>query len=126
MERKFNLTQHTPTPEQLMDGVFTSVTDERKVRELLTFDGIPSVDDINRRASELADIAKSHDVSCAMIGGAPFLMGALEIALRARGIRPVYAFSRREAVESMGEDGVVNKTMWNHHGHLGVVNAPKV
>ena len=35
----------------------------------------------------------------AMIGGAPFLMPTLERELRAVGIIPLYAFSKREAVE---------------------------
>jgi hypothetical protein len=50
-----------------------------------------------------------------MIGGAPFLMGPLETALRARGFSPVYAFSVRESVERTTATGAVEKTATFRH-----------
>jgi len=45
-----------------------------------------------------------------MIGGAPYLMSALEAALEAVDLQPVYAFTRREVVERAQPDGSVAKT----------------
>ena len=44
-----------------------------------------------------------------MIGGALWLMGPLARALRARGLDPVFAFSRREVAEEVQADGTVRK-----------------
>ena len=50
-----------------------------------------------------------------MIGGAPFLMAPLESKLIEFGLDPVYAFSRRESVETVQDDGSVRKTtVFNH------------
>ena len=52
-----------------------------------------------------------------MIGGAPFLMAALERELvDTWGMRPVYAFSVRESVDSVQPDGTVRKTAIFRHG----------
>lgn len=60
--------------------------------------------------------------AAAMIGGAPFLMPALEKALRTKGILPVYAFSQRESVEEIMEDGTVRKTaVFKHRGFVEAV-----
>ena len=54
-----------------------------------------------------------------MIGGAPFLMGALESALLDYGITPVYAFSKRESVEEVQKDGSVKKiNIFRHAGFI--------
>jgi len=97
-----NLTQHQGTPEQ---GVYEP-ENKQLVKELLTFDAPPTKADIDSRAAALADIAVYHadcnDCWHAMIGGAPFFMGALERALKARGIQPVYSFTRRESKDLPG------------------------
>jgi hypothetical protein len=55
-----------------------------------------------------------------MIGGAPFLMAGLEKALRCTGLRAIYAFSRRESVEAVQEDGSVRKVaVFRHLGFVG-------
>lgn len=56
-----------------------------------------------------------------MIGGAPYLMAPLEEALLKRGLRPVYAFSKREIVETPLPDGGVEKKMiFRHLGFIEV------
>jgi hypothetical protein len=91
-----NLTQHDTTPEQRADGV-TDRIHPGLLAELLTFSSLPSPELISDRAEALARHAVSvyerwdipagtrdsdaSDWPQAMIGGAPFLMAALERAL---------------------------------------------
>jgi len=57
-----------------------------------------------------------------MIGGAPFLMSALEDALVIAGITPLYAFSVRESVEAEQADGSVRKVaVFRHLGFVEVM-----
>ena len=56
----------------------------------------------------------------AMIGGAPYLMPALEKELIALGIEPVYSFSERVSEETVQADGSVVKT--NVFKHVGFVS----
>ena len=113
-----NLTQHAATAEQLAAGVVDLPADQKAVLQvLLTFDDIPSADDIHSRAAAVAALAKGH--KAAMIGGALWLMGPLASALRAAGVHPVFAFSRRESVEQTQPDGSVKKVqVFRHAGFV--------
>lgn len=66
-------------------------------------------------------MAASAFADAAMIGGAPYLMGPLEAALKDRGIAPLYAFSERRSIEVKNEAGEVTKTAV--FVHLGFVEA---
>ena len=57
----------------------------------------------------------------AMIGGAPYLMGPLESALKAEGIIPMYAYSERVGEEFSKPDGSVEKRFV--FKHLGFYEA---
>lgn len=119
-----NLTQHVATPEQIAAGVVDLDAVKRsQLQKLLTFDTIPSVLDITSRALEIAEIAKAENCKTAMIGGAPFLMSALENALDIAQIKAVYAFSQRVSVESVTSDGTVTKT--NVFKHVGFVDVSR-
>lgn len=115
-----NLTQHTATPEQSAAGVVAAPFSER-LPSLLTFVGIPTPLEIRQRAEVIASLAADTGAKCAMIGGAPFFMGPLEVALRAVGIRAVFAFSDRVSVEETQEDGSVRKT--NVFKHIGFASS---
>ena len=123
-----NLTQHEATPQQIAEGVVDLTPEDRaQLRVLLTFDELPSAVQITTVASAICALAlmaglAGPPVAAAMIGGAPFLMSALERALRAAGVTPVYAFSRRESVEEVQPDGTVRKI--NVFRHLGFVKPP--
>jgi len=106
---------------------------KEKIQKLLTFEEIPSKEEIEARAKELARIAASEAshyagdtdnmiwITRVMIGGAPYLMGALEKALRESGFTPVYAFSKRESVEQPQPDGSVKKIqVFRHLGFVEV------
>ena len=114
-----NLTQHKASAEQLEAGV-VNATDEDSVeiKDTLTFEELPTQQSVADRAKYIAIIANTYEVSFAMIGGAPYLMAELEIALLQKGITPVYAFSKRVSVEKI-VDGKTIKT--NEFKHLGFV-----
>ncbi len=103
-----NLTQHAATPEQIAEGVVDLPRDAAAaLRQALTFDSLPTREEIQSRAREIAALAalyasgedredgKGFALS-AMIGGAPWLMGPLSEALREQGLAPIFAFCVRE------------------------------
>lgn len=104
-----NLTQHEPTIEQINAGVIEP-TDKAKVKELLTFTALPTKQEIRNRAKKLADLAARFGATEALIGGAPYLMRSLEVALQERDIQPLYSFTERKATEQIQPDGSVKKT----------------
>ena len=140
MELIINLTQYETTTEQYYAGVLALHTtyplcDQHqpidRLRELLTFEDIPSRAEIECRAGEVAELADysayiiqnggSEYVTRAMIGGAPFLMEPLAQALRSVGFTPVFAFSLGEGEEVAQKDGAVKKVGMSRH--LGFVEA---
>ena len=124
MKITMNCTQHPATPEQIAQGVVDlPVEDREMVCGWLTIDELPTAEDLWVRAdmiaSHLETLPGVHPGARVMIGGAPYLMGHLERALRAVGLVPVYAFSRRESVETQLPDGSVKKS--NVFRHIGFV-----
>ena len=120
-----NLTQHEASAEQLDAGVFNLDGGDYfeggagyALKQALTFDSLPTPEEIEQRADQIAALAIGTGATIAMIGGAPYLMSALERALKASGIRPVYAFSERVSSE---KDGVKTSTF----RHLGFVEGGK-
>lgn len=137
-----NLTQHPATPEQIAAGVYDPTPEERaEIAKLLTFEELPDKSEIEKRAYQLALTAytvlshrqrqMTHEEQemeaqygrgmCAMIGGAPYLMSALERALADMSVCALYAFSKRESVEEALPDGGVRKV--NVFRHQGFVSA---
>lgn len=127
-----NLTQHPATPEQVAAGVVDLPADEREeLKELLTFKEIPTPAEIERRAASIAaridlwyrglylpegdSVPKLYG---AMIGGAPYLMPALERAVANYFVVPLYAFSRRESVERVVNGEVVKTSRFVHLGFV--------
>lgn len=119
-----NLTQHAATPDQQEAGVFDLPNAEREqLKKLLTFQSPPSASEIADRASRIAGMAFATGAARAMIGGAPYLMAALERELRAGGVSPLYAFSVREVQETTdSQTGEVRKV--SIFRHAGFVEPP--
>ena len=122
-----NLTQHPASPEQRAAGVVDlPEADLPRLRELLTFDVPPSDCELWVRAHQLALMAASmcagepHALRRVMCGGAPFLMEVLARYLRDLGMRPCYAFSRRESVEVADPDtgAVTKRSVFRHLGFV--------
>jgi len=132
-----NLTQHNATPSQLAAGVVEPPAEAKsRIRRLLTFTSLPTYGEVEERAEELAELAVEiltdpdfpwicggQDWVPVMVGGAPYLMAPLEKALLKRGLRPLYAFSKREVVEEPQPDGSVRRTMVFRH--LGWIEVPR-
>lgn len=117
-EKILNLTQHPATPDQIEAGVIEP-KDKEKVRELLTFNELPSYEEIMSKAQALADIAVEHGVTKAIIGGALFFMTPLAAILRCRGVTPLFSFTKRVVEEKVLEDGTVEKkAVFKHEGWI--------
>lgn len=115
-----NLTQHNATAEQIAEGVFEPDC-KQAVKDLLTFNDIPTEGELEARAKMLVYFAQEQAADAAMIGGAPYLMHPLEVKLKEAGIQPLYSFTARESVESVDVDGNVIKTaVFRHKGFVRV------
>jgi hypothetical protein len=131
-----NLTQHAASPEQQAAGVIDLPDAARDLLvRLLTFEDLPKAADIEVRAEAIARLAtdlwreweagrapaQTHLSRCVMIGGAPYLMSALERALALQGFKAIYAFSRRESADEVLPDGSVRKiSVFRHAGFVEV------
>lgn len=127
MNAIINLTQHNATADQIAAGVIEPSPEDKKIiQNGLTFDELPSAEEMEWRAYGLATLVTNMGAANAshhtvMIGGAPFFMSFLEKALKAQGHRPVYAFSRRESVDQVLEDGSIRKVaIFKHLGFVEV------
>jgi hypothetical protein len=122
-----NLTQHAASPAQEAEGVVCPHVDSNPfsaaLRELLTFDTLPSSQDVADRSAKLAKMARQladfAGADAAMIGGAPFLMASLEKALGDVGLIAVFAFSTRESVEEVVGGQTVKRSVFAHKGFVG-------
>ena len=114
----FNLTQHPATQTQIAAGVTGSLTPEQK--KGLNFDIIPSQEELETKAETLARIVGLAGFNTVMIGGAPFFMRPLEVALEAHGIKPLFAFSVRKSVEKEIDGKVTKVNVFEHQGFVGL------
>lgn len=115
-----NLTQHLATPDQTKAGVVDlPELGRQQLQKLITFEALPDDTELSDRAHAVAGLAAQYielmtltdgePVNTVLIGGAPYFMVPLEIALSHFGLFAVYAFSVRESVESHNPDGTVTK-----------------
>ena len=125
-----NFTQHRCTADQLAAGIIDCPDEFRdQLVNLLTFNELPTSNEVWNRACHLASLFETVAVQLgfdyasektslhAMIGGAPFLMPMLEDAFGDIGVNVYYAFSRRESVDQVQEDGTVKKVaVFKHVG----------
>jgi hypothetical protein len=111
-----NLTQHKASKEQIESGVIDPISQEL-IQDLITFNELPTQEEMEKRADKLAEIAENHNCKKALIGGAPYFMSTLESIFEFRGIATYYAFSKRISEEKVMEDGSVLKTqIFKHSG----------
>jgi hypothetical protein len=115
-----NLTQHRASPDQITEEVFDLPGGQPAT--LLTFAGLPTGQEVRRRAETLAEVAKATGARRAMVGGYLALMAPLCAELAARGITPLFAHSERETVEEVLPDGSVRKTqIFRHAGFVPAI-----
>lgn len=132
-----NLTQHQMTPEQYeyngvkLKELYFEIKEEqedheKELKTLLNFHELPTKDSINLRVMQITTFALNYFMGAgvqnnryALIGGAPYLTAPLAEALKKVGIIPLYAFSKRESVETVQADGSVVKTsVFKHAGYI--------
>ena len=99
-----NLTQHSATPEQINDFVVDLKPEYKKqLAALLTFETLPSQEEINSRVEGVKNILIETGIKVsfdAMIGGAPYLMNPLaKMLIDDFKAVPLYAFTQRVSVE---------------------------
>lgn len=82
-----NLTYNIATPEQF-DAGMVEPFQKRLIKQLLTFTYVPDKIELNRRAVEIARIAKETGEKTAMIYGAEFFIDKLETQLKRKDIKP--------------------------------------
>lgn len=121
-----NLTQHLATPEQIEAGVINLHDEDRaKLSELLTFEQLPTIEDIEKRCVAITSLAKEwclkneHPFEV-LIGGAPFLMPTLESCLYEDYFSIRYAFSRRESTETIIDGKTIKTNVFKHLGFIKV------
>ena len=125
MRKIMNLTQHIATPTQKEVGVFDLPDELRsELKELHTWENLPTRMEIAERIYHIKEFceklhAEFPDVRHAMIGGVPFMNWCWERELKYVDVIPMYAFSRRNTVETPQPDGTVKKTVVFEH--LGFV-----
>ena len=117
MNKIVNLTQHIASAEQVEEGVF-QVEDTTELKRLLTFNKPPTLLEMQERAEAITALALATGATIAMVGGAPYFMTWLENALAGAGIRTVYSFTERVAVENP-ETGV-KTSVFKHTGWVGM------
>jgi hypothetical protein len=114
---RINLTQHKSTPDQ--GCAPRTETQTKTIQKLLTFEELPSEEEIIARASALVNLAVGVEASEAMVGGANYLILYLDPLLRMAGIQPLYAFSKRRVVETTGPGGITKKvSTFKHRGFV--------
>lgn len=102
----WNMTALRATSGQRQAGVVDLPDDLREVvTDLLTFNDIPTPAFVQHRATALAVMAKNLGAERVMVRAEPFMLPALEQALKARGITAHYAFSERVHREVVMPDG---------------------
>ena len=126
-----NLTQHSPTKDQIKAGVVDPDDVNARNRALnvqasdLVGPDVAAI--IHNRVADLIEIVLQHGIDHpvldgrVMIGGLPVLTSALAGVLAKIGCEPVYAVTDRVSVESVQPDGSVRKT--SEFRHVGFVPA---
>ena len=127
-----NLTQHLATPDQIAAGVRDlSGWDLERLLKAITFESLPDAQEMLSRARQIATLVHHYPVHttrdniytlpAVMIGGAPYFMPMLQRVLVQEGCEVLYAFARRESVDTIAPDGSIHKT--SVFRHAGFVSA---
>jgi hypothetical protein len=124
-----NATRHPASSDQVAAGVVEPQDHAKEdMIDIMTFDECPPGHVVTEKARRFAKIVvdqvERHQAAKVMIGGAPFFMSPVVEAIKdvAPYIEVVYAFSQREAVETIEDDGsVTKKTVFVHKGFVPAV-----
>lgn len=96
MIKILNLTLTPGTPAQFDAGLVDLPADTRgDIAQILYFQDFPELSEIKQRAEYIADIARDAGAATALLDGPAWMLSALEVALRERGITPLYGWGSR-------------------------------
>lgn len=130
MKKILNLTQHLATPDQVAAGVVdVSVRHREWLLAEITFESLPDAGEMLARARQIATLVQHYvkkddgvwNTPAVMIGGAPYFMPVLQRVLMQEGCEVLYAFARRESLDTVSPDGSIHKT--SVFRHAGFVSA---
>lgn len=121
-DKILNLTQHLSTKVQSEQGVIEP-KDKEYVKNIITFDDIPNLEDLRQRANLLVDLCREEDVQFALIAGAHWWLIVLEHYLRLHGITPLQSFSKRVSYEHTNENGTTH--LVSTFVHAGWMQSPE-
>lgn len=115
-----NLTQYWATPEQVDAGVVNLKGEAHNLLiNKLIFKELPTREEIWKRARGITDLAWKSMAPQAMIGGAPFLMMALETEISNAGIEPLYAYPKRVSkVKTLPGGKNITVKVFKHGGFI--------
>lgn len=126
-----NLTQHDALASQVEAGVFEPHDElKNRVRELITFNSIDETEpvELRERAQEIAGLllelneqltsAGLEPIERALIGGAPYFMPYLAVALYDADIMPYYAFTERKSTEKVVDGKTIKTSSFEHAGFV--------
>ena len=122
LDKIINLTQHVSTETQQEQGVIEP-KDKEYVKNLITFEEIPTLQDLRNRANLLVEVCREMNVRFALIAGAHWWLIVLEHHLRTHGITPLQSFSKRLSFEHTNENGTVH--MVKTFVHAGWIQSPE-
>ena len=122
IDKIVNLTQHSSTETQAEQGVIEP-PDKEYVKSLITFEDIPTLQDLRKRANLLVEICREMNMQFALIAGAHWWLIVLEHHLRIHGITPLQSFSKRVSFEHTNENGTVH--MVKTFVHAGWIQSPE-
>ncbi len=106
-----NCTNHTTTAKQTAMGIVDpSQEDMTLLHKAITYDTIPTAEEIKGTCKVLLDLVKKYECDGALIGGALFLIGEEERTLFEHNYCTAYAFTKRISKEEVLPDGSVRKT----------------
>ena len=98
MTKIYNFSPHESTQEQLEAGLVEPYQINKEyLRDLHTFNKIPTCDTLMDRAIELAKVVDAFQFKHILIGGAPFFMPYLTKCLKEKNCAVYFDFSRRES-----------------------------
>ena len=121
----WNATQHLATPDQVTVGIVDVPQPLRaRMARAMTFAELPSATVMRLSAQEIVNYLREAGAKPGdrvMVGGAPYMIPHLLSELDSVGLRPVFAFTRRESEEVAQPDGSVRKV--SVFRHLGFVSA---
>jgi hypothetical protein len=70
--------------------------ENKEIKNLLVFEEVPNKDDVEERARTLATFASESGYKRALINGHSIFIASLELALLAKGVKPMFIYTHKD------------------------------